>query len=208
MSSVDSILFGHEGARVVDEQISVEGVAVRWDAHEDDTILIDDFNAERSEQPSPQTNLIGGANTSAGFERDEEVSPWRPDEENPGWVYNKASARILEAAQGETGTLTLELEEEIRFGAESTLEAVVKGPREGDTAEFTVVFQWDEGERRIDGRAYIGPESLRERYTQLVIPFEVLELQAPVELESVTIEVRSGTLFLDDVRVTHARLED
>lgn len=187
--AASDVLFSHQGARVVDRELSELGVYTRWLSPRD-AIWLDHFDGD-----SPSTNLTGGQNVAQGFERAQEVATYRPNA-NPGGMYGKSRSLLLEADA--TSVYRVELEDEVA-SAGASIQARVKGPDNGPTAEFAVIVELDDGTTyRFEGDEHIGPEPLAERFTQLVVPGEEY---AGASIAAVEFEVRDGALFVDDLRV-------
>ncbi|MGM0556935.1 MAG: alpha/beta hydrolase family protein [Myxococcota bacterium] len=196
MERSDAVLFTHTGARLVDENISPLGVHQRWRGPWSAT-LIDDFDGE-----TPDTNALGRPNASDGFTLSEETWTYRPDEEDPRYMYRKAVSRRL-VAEG-NGEFALEVGGDAAMAPGESLQARVRGPDSGDAAVFRVRVEWKDGsETVVDGREHIGPEPLLNRFTQLVLTAEELAVGDVRAIDRVVFEVSGGTLFIDDLRLVH-----
>jgi pimeloyl-ACP methyl ester carboxylesterase len=196
MSRAERVLFSHEGARLVGDGISPLGVHQRWRGPSGAT-LIDDFDGA-----SPDTNALGRPNTSQGLTLSEETWTYRPDEEEPRYMYRKAVSRRLVA--GAPGEFALEVGGDVEMAPGESLQARVRGPDRGEAADFQVRVVWSDGSATVvDGRKHIGPEPLLNRYTQLLLESEALEIEQARRIDRIVFEVSDGTLFVDDLRLVH-----
>lgn len=196
---VDALLFRHDGARRVTEEISARGVSLRWRSPAPQ-LLLDDFEGPRSEQTSPEVNLTGGANASTGFEVDRETFTYRPGEESPSSAYYKARSRQLSAS--DEGVFTLALGAPQALGASARFQARVKGPDEGDAAALAIIFELEDGQAlRAEAEGFIGPKGMTNRFVQLDLPMaSVPGWTAGATIRAVKLELRGGALFVDDPR--------
>ncbi len=195
-SSGERVLFSHHGAREVDEHISVLGVQQRWRGPSP-AVVIDTFDGQ-----DPAVNELGLDNRSEGLRISEETWTYRPDAEEPRWLYRKAVSRRLAAES--RGIFTLEVAEGAQLGLADALQARVKGPDNGRAASFEVRVEFADGEEVIVvAREYIGPEPLLNRFTQLVITGRDLGISSAEgrSIVRISFEVSDGTLFIDDLRV-------
>lgn len=196
--AADAIVHSHGGAETVGAEISERGVYSRWRSEADmeaETVWIDRFDGS-----TPAQNLTGGRNTSSGLTRSEEVATYQPDKPNPHPIYRKAISRLLVAE--DTGHFRLELTGGVELSAGATLQARVKGPDEGEVADFAVVVELADGTtERFDGGEHIGPETLDNRFVQLVVPVGRLAGSSDESMVAVEVELSDGALFVDDLRV-------
>lgn len=192
------ILFGHEGAKRIKRSISELGVAVRWNSYGTDDLLIDNFNGPKGDN-NPDLNELGGANTATGFTRNEEVPTYQPDTTQPSSMYSKAYSRLLVATE-QTGTLSMSLGEQPKlFAAGTSFQARVKGPDKGAMPQFKIIFRTTDGDIERDGANHIGPQSITNRFVQLVIDLNQAGL-VNKQITAVDVQLSSGSLFLDDPR--------
>ena len=190
----EQVLYSHHAARQVDEHISPLAVQQRWRSPTS-AVLIDAFDGV-----DPQINALGRANRSESLRTSDETWTYRPDAEDPGWVYRKAVSRRLVADM--PGEFVLEIGGDVAMAPGDSLQARVKGPDSGAPAAFDVRVELADGtEATVEGGQHIGPELLSNRFTQLVVDAEELGLSSETQVDRVVFEVRSGTLFVDDVRV-------
>ncbi len=188
-TSAGSILYTRHGTDVVDATISHKGVFQRWRSP-NDAVWIDHFDGD-----TPDSNLSGGQNTCTGFDRCEEVATYQPDKADPWAVYAKSMSRLLET--GDTGTFRVELGD-VTAPAGASLQARVKGPDSGPTADFTVKVELADGSTfEYPGAEHVGPLPLSNRFTQLVIPGDDF---AGKKVAAIAFDVSGGAIFLDDLR--------
>lgn len=191
------VLFSHQGAARAKDEISEQGVHVRWRRFSPQAVVIDTFEGPRDEN-GPDLNLLGGTNTSQGLARDEQVPVYSPDKP-PRAMYSKSYGRMLVAGQT-PGAYTTRLTVPLQTQEGASLQARVKGPDVGDMPDFDVVVLTSSQEVRVEGRDLIGPLPITNRYVQLVLDFETYGLTSEA-IEGVRLDVREGTLFVDDLRI-------
>ena len=197
---MDDVLFGHEGARFVRDEISEQGVAVRWGQPSETIAWIDDFNGDQSANPSPDENLLGGALTSTGFARSEDtLTYWQNEEEPPPSYRTKGIARLLDPSGSDAGRFTMSLGEEgVEVDGGATFQARIKRVDASPMPQpFFVELRSGDRVERIDGHSIIGPVELTNRYTQIVAPIP----NGWSRIDEVTIEVGRGAVWLDDARI-------
>ena len=191
------VLASHEGAQRALEEISEQGVHVRWRTFAPQTVLIDAFEGPRDAN-GPELNELGGSNTSQGLTRDEQVPVYSPDK-SPRAMYRKSYGRMLVAGDG-AGSFTTTLSVPLQAQDGASLQARIKGPDTGSMPDFDVVVQTQTGEVRVAGENIRGPLGLTNRYVQMVLPFDTYGLEGAL-IQGVQVELREGTLFLDDLRI-------
>ncbi|MBN2725663.1 MAG: hypothetical protein JXR95_16480 [Deltaproteobacteria bacterium] len=211
--NVVSILFDLEGASMITENISEQGVFIRWNSWNTQDIVIDDFNGIYSEEPDTEVNLLGGVNISSDLQRSEEVSSYRPDDDNPISQYLKTISRLLVSEDGKTGVFTMWFSDERDDSSEDeeddfteipvpdgfSFQASVKGMDDQTIPETArVVFHSSLGDISLDIYQFIGPLALENRFQQLVIPSSLL----PSNIRGVSIELR-GSMFIENPRFTN-----
>jgi len=195
--AADPILFSHRGAEVVDAELSPLGVMTRWNRR--GGLQVDDFPGTGD----PGRNRLGGANTSTDLLTSDEVQTYMPGQAASG-VFSWAVSRRVTAGAS-PGLLELALDPAglgVEVGSGAVLMARVKGPDAGKTAAMTVVVTTTDGESRVDGSRFWGPEPLANRFSQLLVPLDGIGLPgAARQVISIGFEVSDGTLFIDDVRI-------
>ncbi len=197
-------LFSHAGARLVDAEISGLGVFVRWNQRFATALVIDRFDGPKTLDPA-SLNDLGGDNVFEDLARADEVLTYIPDGGNRRNVHLKANAlRLVARAEG-PGVFRTFLRsdrepEPVDPGA--TLQARVKGPDQGPAGIAAIEILTPEGAARLPLADFIGPEPLKNRFTQLSVPLDAFPFpQAPAAITSVAVILESGTLFIDDLRI-------
>lgn len=199
-----SIVTSRQGATIVHDNLSKLGAYTRWNTRQG--TLIDDFSRATKPLTSPE-NALGGLNVCENFARCQDAYTYKPDEESPRPHYQKASSRLLVTLPNQSGIFTTHLGDAQnplqRSTSQTQLLARVKGPDTGAPAQFDVILNTDEGTFRVPGNQHIGPIPLSNRFTQLVIPFTAFEnIPEILKLHSISFELQSGALFVDDLRLT------
>lgn len=193
-----TILFSHDGAGIIKREVSEQSVAVRWNRFKSNSVNIDHFEGPRSDGDA-SLNLLGGQNSSMDLSIDKEVPTYEPDVTNPSRQYAKAYSRML-VAKNQPGTFTMTLgQAPMMFESGTTFQARIKGPDNGTLPDFDVVFMTGDGEIIVPGDQVIGPISITNRFVQLVIDLNAHQLEN-IDISSVGIVLRDGTLFMDDPR--------
>jgi dienelactone hydrolase len=188
---MSDVLYGHGGARAIaGEGVSALGAATRWRAPGEDATLIDGFD-----RADPSTNALGGAHEVVSMAAADEVYTFKPDEESPSAGHRRATSLRLTPPQGAPGVWRTAFDP-VDAPAGATLQARVKGADDEPTPSFVVVLQGGGQEQRVEvGPEHVGPEAMTNRYTQLVVPIML------GELDEVAFEVEGGPLFVDALRV-------
>lgn len=192
-----SVLFSHQGAARAKDEISEQGVHVRWRAFLPNTVVIDTFEGP-DDNNGPEVNSLGGTNTSQGLVRDEQVPVYSPDK-TPRAMYRKSYGRML-VADTTPGTYTTQLNEPLQAQKGASLQARVKGPDTGGMPDFDVVVLTTSGDIRVEGKELVGPMPITNRYVQLVLDFDAHGVTSS-SINGIRIELKKNTLFVDDLRI-------
>lgn len=184
--SVDQSLNSFDGAAFVKEEISEMGVNIRW-RWGADPIWIDKFDGK-----TPGLNEMGGE-TSWEALVVAENSTYRPDENPLSGMYGKSYALHFKA-ESSPGWYRTRLVEQYPRGGDR-VEFRVKGPDKGPIAGLKVVLEGST-EFEYDVREHVGPISLSNRFTQVVIHLD--PTVPPIEV--IRFEAMGGEIFVDDLR--------
>lgn len=197
--NAESILFTHEGSNAVHREISGLGVFQRWNRRLENSYLIDDYD-----RITPGTNRLGGSNTCVNLVRCEEVFTYQPDNYSPTSMYAKSRARLLQADRS-GGRFHITLGNDgITVPTNATLQARVRGPDTMSVAQFEIEIVATSERLSVQGQDMIGPISLENRFTQLIVPLDSLQTGSTpgsVTLNEIIVHVRGGSLFIDDLRI-------
>ena len=194
----ESILFSHQSASTVNDEISSLGVFTRWRTKRD-ALWVDDFDSPIANNPEDE-NLLGGDNVSEGFATSRETSTYKPDKNTRTGMYSKSYARQLVVTNG-TGTYTTYLASDrsrVDVGDYASLDLRIKGPDDGTASSLKIALVTPDGTHDVYAGDYDGPEQLSNRFTQVHIPLS--ELGSPDMVTAVKFTLGTGELFVDDLR--------
>ncbi|MBA2663124.1 MAG: hypothetical protein H0U74_12580 [Bradymonadaceae bacterium] len=201
----EAIIFTHHGQDVAKSRLSPLGIYARWNRRTG--LLIDDFAGYTTTDP-PERNRLGAENVCENLTRCEEVLTYKPDERNNTSARWRKAASLLLVADATGGTFRTYLNEEQSARALEATDAIkarVKGPDDGPIARFDVEVTTAQGTQRFDGHKHLGPATLTNRFTQLIIPLASLDSS---EVVSIALHLKSGSLFVDDLRIEQPALGD
>ncbi|MEC9439892.1 MAG: dienelactone hydrolase family protein [Myxococcota bacterium] len=199
------LLFSYEGARVASDNILEGAVRMRWRAHTEEEILVDDFQTlERLE-----TNDLGGRRQLVGFSRAQVTYAYNPEHEER---YNPPAAKALWLETLTWPGLVIEhLSPQpgghLEVPADWRLRARVRGRTEWSKPVIRLEIVREDGSSSFltDARTRLAGGAIPNRYVQIDAPLSSDgdgPSREPLRLREVRIHVDDGTLILDDLRLT------
>ena len=187
-----AFLLDPHGAERVASEAYPPGAALRW-RRDVEHIWVDTF-----ENPSATENLLGGEVEVEGLEA-QVVKTYRPDENPRTGRFSKASALRLKA--DEEGKYTTHMSEPVVLQNRWSIDARIKLGVDSELEALKLVVVTTEGEIELNALEFIGPMPLTKWYTQLRVPIED-DFPETIEVLALRFELKSGEVFVDDLRFT------